>query len=66
MGLPERRIQQRLRSMNEEPFIMQRFKDNKKLDLNDPSIISFERKDMKDGTEKITIIRKLPAEKENK
>lgn len=64
LGQPERRIQQRLRSMDEEPFIMQRFKDNKKLDLNDPSIISFERKDMKDGTEKITIIRKLLTEKE--
>ncbi|HPR32890.1 MAG TPA: hypothetical protein PLK12_12370 [Prolixibacteraceae bacterium] len=29
------------------------------IDLNDPSIIQFERKEQKDGTEKITIIRKI-------
>jgi len=29
------------------------------IDLNDPSIISFEKKVQKDGTEKITIVRKL-------
>jgi len=29
------------------------------IDLNDPSIISFEKKTQKDGTEKITIVRKL-------
>jgi hypothetical protein len=29
------------------------------IDLNDPSIISFEKKIQKDGTEKITIVRKL-------
>ena len=29
------------------------------IDLNDPSIISYEKKVQKDGTEKITIIRKL-------
>lgn len=32
---------------------------SKGIDLNDPSIISFEKKEQKDGTEKITIIRKI-------
>ncbi|MBN1927592.1 MAG: hypothetical protein JW798_17290 [Prolixibacteraceae bacterium] len=36
------------------------FRNNAKnlIDLNDPDIISFEKKEQKDGTEKITIIRK--------
>jgi hypothetical protein len=32
---------------------------SKGIDLNDPSIISYEKKEQKDGTEKITIIRKI-------
>ena len=34
------------------------------IDLNDPSIISFERKKMDGNKEKITIIRKIPAEEQ--
>ncbi len=40
---------------------------NKRLiDLNDPRITSFERETLKDGSEKITIIRKAPKKKGNK
>jgi len=34
------------------------------IDLSDPGIISYEKKDLKDGKEKITIIREKPVEKE--
>ncbi len=34
------------------------------IDLSDPGIISYEKKDLKDGKEKITIIRKIPTEKD--
>lgn len=34
------------------------------IDLSDPGIISFEKKDLKDGKEKITIVREKPSEKE--
>ena len=33
------------------------------IDLSDPGIISFDKKDLKDGKEKIVIIRKKPWEK---
>ncbi len=36
------------------------------IDLSDPGIISYEKKDLKDGKEKITIVRKKPTEKEMK
>ncbi|NOR73764.1 MAG: hypothetical protein GQ525_01260 [Draconibacterium sp.] len=36
------------------------------IDLSDPGIISYEKKDLKDGKEKITIIRNKPVEKEMK
>lgn len=35
------------------------------IDLNDPNITSFERETLKDGSEKIVIIRKTPARKKN-
>jgi len=34
------------------------------IDLSDPGIISYEKKDLKDGKEKITIVRKKPTEKD--
>lgn len=34
------------------------------IDLSDPGIISFEKKELKDGKEKITIVREKPSEKE--
>lgn len=34
------------------------------IDLSDPGIISFEKKELKDGREKITIVREKPDEKE--
>lgn len=34
------------------------------IDLSDPGIISYEKKDLKDGKEKITIIRNKPSEKD--
>ncbi|MCK3682524.1 hypothetical protein [Maribellus sp. YY47] len=34
------------------------------IDLSDPGIISFEKKELKDGKEKITIIREKPSEEE--
>ncbi len=34
------------------------------IDLSDPGIISFVKKDLKDGKEKITIVREKPSEKE--
>lgn len=34
------------------------------IDLSDPGIISFEKKDLKDGKEKITIVREKPSESE--
>ncbi len=33
------------------------------IDLSDPGIISYEKKELKNGTEKITIVRKKPVEK---
>lgn len=38
--------------------------DENSIDLSDPGIISYKRKKLKDGREKITIIRNEPAEKE--
>ena len=38
--------------------------DANSIDLSDPGIISYKRKKLKDGREKITIIRNEPAEKE--
>jgi hypothetical protein len=46
------------------PHVMM-FRDQKKgnvIDLSDPGIISYEKKELKDGKEKITIIRNKPAE----
>jgi hypothetical protein len=40
-------------------------RDGNVIDLSDPGIISFEKKDLKDGREKITIVREKPA-KESK
>lgn len=35
------------------------------IDLSDPGIISYDKKELKDGTEKITIVRNKPTEEEN-
>lgn len=46
---------------------MMMIRDRKKgnvIDLSDPGIISFEKKELKDGKEKITIIREKPSEEE--
>ncbi|RKD92819.1 hypothetical protein [Mangrovibacterium diazotrophicum] len=42
---------------------MQRMDKSNLIDLNDPDIISFTKKDMSDGREKIEIIRKKPTKK---
>lgn len=39
--------------------------DGNLINLNDPDIISYEKKKMKDGREKITIVRKAPEEEDN-
>ena len=43
---------------------MMRRQNQNLIDLNDPDIISFERKELSGGREKIEIIRKKPTEKQ--
>ena len=45
-------------------MMMKMPKQGNVIDLSDPGIISYEKKDLKDGKEKITIIRKKPTEKD--
>ncbi len=47
-------------------MMMKMQKQGNVIDLSDPGIISYEKKDLKDGKEKITIIRKKPTEKDMK
>ena len=47
-----------------EMMMMKMHKQGNVIDLSDPGIISYEKKDLKDGKEKITIVRKKPTEKE--
>lgn len=45
-------------------MMMKMHKQGNVIDLSDPGIISYEKKDLKDGKEKITIVRKKPTEKD--
>ena len=47
-------------------MMMKMHKQGNIIDLSDPDIISYNKKDLKDGKEKITIIRHKPVEKEIK
>ena len=47
-----------------EMMMMKMHKQGNVIDLSDPGIISYEKKDLKDGKEKITIVRKKPTEKD--
>jgi hypothetical protein len=47
-----------------EMMMMKMHNQGNVIDLSDPGIISYEKKDLKDGKEKITIVRKKPTEKD--